>query len=153
LEKKKLSDLLKQDRKVDLKMESIIKPEPVTNPLFTRNILDEINQEMGREKAKTKRKEEEYRAAVLNTLQGIEKNTALLTEMTVLLKENNSKQDQVFGLITEILAIMKASSKEEATSKFNDVMKKIAAAADGVNSVQSLYTMASTVYTAAQAMF
>jgi hypothetical protein len=128
-------------------------PKPFfDNTEFDRS-MQESEEEMARDREERERKEAEYRETVISTLQGIEKNTALLTEITVLLQKNNDKQDQVFELITEILAITKANSKEEAESKLNDVMGKINAASDGVNSVQSLYTMATTVYTACQALF
>jgi hypothetical protein len=41
----------------------------------------------------------DYKESVVNALQGIEKNTALLTEMTLLLQKNNDKQDELFQLM------------------------------------------------------
>jgi len=120
---------------------------------FESSKFDNTLEMIAEEKEEAEKRETEYRESVVKALQGIEKNTALLTEMTVLMQKNNDKQEQIFELITEILSIMKSKDKEEAESKFTAVMKKIAAVSDGVNGVSSLFTMAQTVYTAAQAMF
>ncbi|WP_077304002.1 hypothetical protein [Terribacillus halophilus] len=114
--------------------------------------MNVINEEITQEREEKERVETEYREAVVSALQGIEKNTALLTDMTLLLQKNNEKQEEIFALFVEILEIMKSSNKEEAESKFTAVMKKIAAVSDGVNGASSLFTMAQTVYTACQAM-
>lgn len=102
--------------------------------------------------AKEKQREVEYKESVLNALQGIEKNTALLTEMTFLLQKNNKNQEEIFQLMVEILAIMKSANQEEAGNKFTTVMQKITGFTDNASTLQSLFGMANTVYNAYQAL-
>ena len=99
-------------------------------------------------KAEEKQREVEYKESVLSSLQGIEKNTALLTEMTSLLQTSNEKQAETFELMVEILEIMKSKDQEEANTKFMDVMGKIKGFTDSASTVQSLINMAGTVYNA-----
>lgn len=99
-------------------------------------------------KAEEKQREAEYKESVLSSLQGIEKNTALLTEMTSLLQTSNNKQDETFELMVEILEIMKSKDQEEANTRFMSVVEKIKGFTDNASTVQSLIGMASTVYTA-----
>jgi hypothetical protein len=105
------------------------------------------------EKEEAAKRETEYRESVVKALQGIEKNTALLTEMTLLLQKSNEKQDEIFQIMIEILAIMKSSSVEEADSKFKSIMKKVNDLNTSVSTMQSLVSMATTVHNAYQAMF
>ncbi|WP_338782476.1 hypothetical protein [Metabacillus sp. FJAT-52054] len=102
--------------------------------------------------AKKIAEEYEYKQSVLSALQGIEKNTAILTEMSMLLKENKDKQEEIFEIMVEILAIMKSSNEEEAKSRFTTVMEKITAFKDGSETLISLYGMAQQVYTVYQSL-
>ncbi|SFE90880.1 hypothetical protein SAMN05428981_11018 [Bacillus sp. OV194] len=104
------------------------------------------------QKEAEKQRELEYQEAVLNALHGIEKNTAILTEMTLLLQKSNEKQDELFQLMVEILGIMKSSTIQEAESKFATVMRKITEFTDHANTMQSLINMATSVYNAYQAL-
>ena len=102
-------------------------------------------------KAEEKQRELEFRNSVVNALQGIEKNTALLTEMTILLQRSNDKQDEMFQLMVEILEIMKSKNQEEADNKVTTVTQKITAFTNNANTVLSLCGMVNTVYNAFQA--
>lgn len=114
--------------------------------------LDKSLEEIYRNREETEKRETEYRESVVNALQGIEKNTALLTEMTILLQKSNDKQDEMFQLMIEILGIMKSSNEEEAESKFTTVMKKITTFTENASTMQSLISMAQTVYNAYQSL-
>lgn len=104
--------------------------------------------------AKTREKQEliRYRESVVNALQGIEKNTATLTEMTLLLQKSGKRQDEIFAIMVEILAIMKSNNEEEAKSRFTTVMEKITAFKDNTETAISLYGMAQTVYNTFQSL-
>lgn len=124
-------------------------PKP---PQIDTSHLDATMDAMAREREETERKENEFREAVVNTLKGIEKNTALLTEMTLLLQKSSDKQEEIFTLMVEILAIMKSANQEEAESKYVSVMRKITALNENFSTIQSLVGMANTVVTAYQAL-
>lgn len=134
------------------------KPMPLHNPIHPTNMgidtsyLDKSLEEIYRNREETEKRETEYRESVVNALQGIEKNTALLTEMTILLQKSNDKQDEMFQLMIEILGIMKSSNEEEAESKFTTVMKKITTFTENASTMQSLISMAQTVYNAYQSL-
>ena len=143
-----------------LKPENIIKKiterqkehklQPTMNPIPSYgdfNARDYINIDTS-ELDESFKEKEEFRKSVLSSLQGIEKNTALLTEMTSLLQASNEKQDELFKLMVEILEIMKSKDQEEADTKFTAVTKKITAFADTANTMNSLLGMANTVYNA-----
>lgn len=119
---------------------------------FDMSYLDESLEEIARDREEAEKRDTDFRESVVNALQGIEKNTALLTEMTILLQNSNDKQDEMFQLMIEILEIMKSSNKEEAESKFTTVMKKITAFSENASTIQSLIGMAQTVYIAYQSL-
>lgn len=157
------SKLRKQIESVDL-TEFITKTFSDPNSEFIREQLEPLNkakmipqkyepdmklyEEIRKNKEEEQQSELDYRESILNSLQGIEKNTALLTEMTLLLQKSNDKQDEMFLLIVEIMEIMKSANKEEADSKFTVVTKKITAFTDTASTMQSLIGMATTVYNA-----
>ncbi|MGG3497415.1 hypothetical protein ABES08_16940 [Peribacillus simplex] len=133
-----------------LKMSELATP-PKVDTSYTQSLLDGIQQskaEAQQREAEEQQREAEYKESVLSSLQGIEKNTALLTEMTSLLQTSNEKQAETFELMVEILEIMKSKDQEEANTKFMDVMGKIKGFTDNASTVQSLIGMASTVYNA-----
>lgn len=137
-------------------IKSANKPMPTFNPLLTKPIdmridtsfLDEGLEELARDKEEAEKKETEFRESVVKALHGIEKNTALLTEMTMLLQKSNDKQDEMFKLVVEIMEIMKSANKEEADSKYTTVMRKITTFSENASTIQSLIGMAQTVYNA-----
>ncbi|MEY9865370.1 vacuolar-type H+-ATPase subunit I/STV1 [Peribacillus sp. B2I2] len=132
-------------------LESLKIPKVPTTDYFQHRELDASGlnatlDSIQKSKAEEKRRESEYKESVLSSLQGIEKNTALLTEMTSLLQTSNEKQAETFELMVEILEIMKSKDQEEADTKFTAVTKKITAFADNANTLHSLINMAGTVY-------
>ena len=130
------------------------RPRPTRNQIPSFNdfdVRDYINidlSEINSEREEKEQRDSYYKESVLSSLQGIEKNTALLTEMTSLLQTSNDKQAETFELMVEILEIMKSKDQDEANTKFMDVMGKINTFTDNASTVQSLISMASTVYNA-----
>lgn len=126
---------------------SILNTPPIPSmpeSLFDTSFFDEQAEHI----AKEKRKQEEYQQAVIRSLQGIEKNTAILTEMTTLLQKNGERQEEIFAIMIEIMEIMKSSNKEEAETKFAAVTRKITTFTENAGTVTSLIGMAQTVYNA-----
>lgn len=109
-------------------------------------IMSELSNKYVREMSEMHRKEEEYKQAVLNTLQGIENNTASLAEISVLIRENTEKQKEVYEIITEILAMNLIEQKKEADNTYRKVMKKITNLNSDVNTIQKLTSMANNIY-------
>jgi flagellar motor component MotA len=99
-----------------------------------------------------KQEELEYREAVLKALQGIERNTAFLSEVSHLLQKNNERQDEIFQLLVEILEIMKSRTIEEAESKYRQVMRKIGEFAGDIGTIQTLYGIGQAVFNAFQSL-
>lgn len=110
--------------------------------------LKDITKSINEAKAREKRELIEYRESVVQALQGIEKNTAILTEMTTLLQKNSEKQEEIFAIMIEIMEIMKSSNKEEAETKFAAVTRKITTFTENAGTVTSLIGMAQTVFNA-----
>lgn len=94
--------------------------------------------------------EEKYKQAVLNALQGIEKNTGGIAEIVKLVHLSNEKQDQVIELLTEIMSISAAKTKEEAQNKFSKALSKINNLGTTVESIQTLVGLLNTVYNTVQ---
>lgn len=118
----------------------------------TVNHMKEIQQQIAEQKEREKQEELEYRKAVLNALQGIEKNTAFLSEVTLLLQKNIEKQDELFQLLVEIMEIMKSRTNEEAESKYRKVMRKIGEFAGDIGTIQTLYGIGQAVFNAFQSL-
>ncbi|MDR4946501.1 hypothetical protein [Neobacillus cucumis] len=136
----------------DFDFSKILKQQQPAIPDFTKTeaykqIVKEQDEKHQRE-LEERQSELEFREAMLATLKGIEKNTALLTEMTTLLQKSNEKRDETFQLMIEILEIMKSKNPEEANNKFMGIMEKIKTFTDHASTVQSLIGMATTVYNA-----
>ncbi|MCQ9285299.1 hypothetical protein NQ129_26395 [Priestia aryabhattai] len=153
--KQKFDDILKQFGPEDFDFSKVLGN---TTPSFsslsdsnhnaTMSRLREIGDRIAEEKNKEKRELEQYRESVLVTLQGIEKNTAVLKEMSMLLQKHGEKQDEIFAIMIEIMEIMKCSNKEEAETKFAAVTRKIATVSEHASTVTSLVGIAKTVYDA-----
>ena len=79
-------------------------------------------------------------------LQSINENTANLYTMIELISQSNDKQDEVIALMTEVLSLAKAKSKEEADTLFKKIMSKINDTADSVESMIKIVGWATTVY-------
>ena len=89
---------------------------------------------------------QEYQQKSLEVLQSINENTANLYTMVELISRSNEKQDELISLITEVLSLAKAKSKEEAASMFKKIMGKITDTADSVDSMIKIVGWATTVY-------
>ena len=91
-------------------------------------------------------KVEEYQRKSLEMLQSINANTANLYTLVDLISKSNEKQDQMLGLITEILTIAKAKGKREAESIFKKVVTKINDSVETADSVIKLIGWATAIY-------
>ena len=89
---------------------------------------------------------EDYQKKSLEILEQIQQNTAALYTITELINAANDKQDTMIELITEILTISKAQSKEEAESRFKEVLDKIKLVVDSADTIAKLSTIAITKY-------
>ncbi|WP_176202446.1 hypothetical protein [Geobacillus sp. LEMMY01] len=147
---KKISQSQQNIKKVfeDLNLSDRLKftyPESLTNYQIsdqfnaTVNRMREIQQRLAEQKEREKQEELEYRKAVLSALQGIEKNTAFLSEVTLLLQKNIENQDELFQLLVEIMEIMKSKTNEEAESKYRKIMRKIGEFTADIGTIQTLY--------------
>lgn len=91
-------------------------------------------------------KTQEYQQKSLEMLQSINENTANLYTMVELISKSNDKQDELIALMTEVLSLAKAKSKEEADTLFKKIMNKINDTADTVESMIKIVGWATTVY-------
>jgi flagellar motor component MotA len=114
--------------------------------------IRELQEKIHEQKMREKQEELEYREAVLKALQGIERNTAFLSEVSLLLQKNNERQDEIFQLLVEILEIMKSRTIEEAESKYRQVMRKIGEFAGDIGTIQTLYGIGQAVFNAFQSL-
>lgn len=158
--KQEVEDILKQFGPEDFDFSKIFGKDFVgsTTPSFSSlsasnhnanmSRLREIGDKIAEERDREKRELEQYRESILVTLQGIEKNTAVLKEMSMLLQKNGEKQDEIFAIMIEIMEIMKCSNKEEAETKFAAVTRKITTVSEHASTVTSLISIAKTVYDA-----
>lgn len=91
-------------------------------------------------------KTQEYQKKSLEVLQSINENTANLYTMIELISKSNDKQDELISLMTDVLSLAKAKSKEEADTLFKKIMNKINDTADSVDSIIKIVGWATTVY-------
>ncbi|AMK73074.1 MULTISPECIES: hypothetical protein [Bacillus] len=137
-----------------------IQPPALNHPLSDTSYLREFNEQRALEKErneqasiKKEKDEQEYREQTLQLLAGIERNTAILHEISSLMKKNNDKQNETFDIIVEILEIMKSKSNEEVVGRYQKVMSKINQFTNDVETIKSLYTIGATIYSTASNMF
>lgn len=97
-------------------------------------------------------KTQEYQQKSLEVLQSINENTANLYTMVELINKNNENQDELIELLTEILSLAKAKSKEEADTLFKKIMGKINETADNVDTMIKVVGWATAVYNMVQSM-
>lgn len=91
-------------------------------------------------------KTEEYQKRSLEILQSIEENTASIYTLVDLISKANEKQDEMLGILSEILSIAKAKSKEEADSRYKAIMSRISTSVDNVEAMIKVAGWASAVY-------
>lgn len=113
---------------------------------LSNSAMEEVS-EMHRKKSE---REEQYKQDVLTLLQGIEKNTGGIADLVKLVHSSNEKQDQVIELLSEIMSISAAKTKEEAETKFQKAFGKIQSLGTTVESVQTLIGLLNTVYNSVQ---
>ncbi|MBY0117871.1 hypothetical protein [Paenibacillus xylanexedens] len=125
-----------------------------TNDLLSRmNNVGSLNRsmnEISEMHRKKNEREEEFKDNVLALLQGIEKNTGGIADLVKLVHSSNEKQDQVIELLSEIMSISAAKTKEEAETKFQKALGKIQSLGTTVESVQTLIGLLNTVYNSVQ---
>ncbi|MCY9148810.1 hypothetical protein [Bacillus haynesii] len=117
-----------------------------------RNMIDRVSENLGdlddeiiKEREQREAEEKEYRDQSLKHLASIEKNTAVLQEITFLLRTSNDKQEETFKLIVEMLEILKSNNKDEAISRYRKVMDKINRFSDDTQTIQSLYSLGGSI--------
>jgi predicted house-cleaning NTP pyrophosphatase (Maf/HAM1 superfamily) len=98
------------------------------------------------------KKTQEYQEESLEMLKSINTNTANLYTLVDLISNANDKQDELIGLISEILTIAKAKDKEEAESLFKKVMGKINETVKSADSMIKIMGWATSIYSMVIAM-
>lgn len=91
-------------------------------------------------------KSQEYQQQSLEILKSINQNTANLYTLVDLISKSNEQQDEVIGIVSEILTIAKAKEKKEAESLFKKVTSKINNSVETADSVIKLFGWATTIY-------
>ena len=91
-------------------------------------------------------KSQEYQQQSLEILKSINQNTANLYTLVDLISKSNEQQDEVIGIVSEILSIAKAKEKKEAESLFKKVTSKINNSVETADSVIKLFGWATTIY-------
>ena len=91
-------------------------------------------------------KSQEYQQQSLEILKSINQNTANLFTLVDLISKSNEQQDEVIGIVSEILTIAKAKEKKEAESLFKKVTSKINNSVETADSVIKLFGWATTIY-------
>lgn len=91
-------------------------------------------------------KTQEYQQQSLEMLKSINQNTANLYTLVDLINKSNDKQDEMLGIISEILTIAKAKDKKEAESFLKKAMIKINGSVETADSIVKLVGWATTIY-------
>lgn len=130
------------------------KLDTATHDLLSRmnnvNGLNRAMDEISELNGKKSESEEQYKHDVLSLLQGIEKNTGGIADLVRFVHSSNEKQDQVIELLSEMMIIIAAKTKEEAETKFQKALGKIQSLGTTVESVQTLIGLLNTVYNSVQ---
>lgn len=91
--------------------------------------------------------EKVYWQQSIELLKSIELNTANLAMIVDLINKNNENQDEIIGILSEVLEIAKAKNKEEADNLYRKIMKKATTFTKDVEAIQKLTVFAGTMYT------
>jgi hypothetical protein len=83
----------------------------------------------------------------INLLRSIELNTANLAMIVDLINKNNENQDEIIGILSEVLEIAKAKNREEADNSYRKIMQKISTFTKDVETIQKISIFACTMYT------
>lgn len=112
--------------------------------------MERSMQAVQRERERKEAEEAAYREETIRSLRAIEQNTANLYTLVDLISKNNEQQEELIEIIAEVLSIAKAKTKEEAESKFREVMDKITKTVKDGETLGKIATFATTVWTLAQ---
>ena len=112
--------------------------------------MERTMQAVQREREHKEAIEEAYRQETVRSLSAIEQNTANLYTLVDLISKSNEQQEELIEIITEVLSIAKAKTKEEAESKFRKVMNRITKTVEDVDALGKIATFATTVWILAQ---
>lgn len=115
----------------------------------TERIMDEAKRSI----YKNNSQKEEREIRLLEASEQTARNTAVLPEILGLIDRSNEKQDEIFELLVEILAVAKSHSKDEAESKYRKVMKKAAGFTGDIETATKLMGYASTVWKFVEKIF
>lgn len=124
--------------------------KPIVPPTFEPPTispeLEAALEEQWKEKELEKQRVIDYQNESLELLRSINENTKGLDVVVELLKTNNKQQEEVLGLITEILAISIGDTEEVVESTYRSVMNKITSTVEDVETIQTLLGFAKTIY-------
>jgi hypothetical protein len=95
-------------------------------------------------------KTEQYQVESLRILESINQNTANLYTIIELINKSNEQQDEIITLLTDILAISKAQTKEEASNWYRKAMDKINQTIKDGETLAKVVSFATSVYMAIQ---
>ena len=90
----------------------------------------------------------EYQKRSLDFLQSINENTANLYSLVELINKNEENQDQIIYLLTQIMNLAKADSKEKADSGVKKIMQTITEATSDAETLIKLTGWATAIYQA-----
>lgn len=113
---------------------------------------EEAMEEIVAEQERKEAEEVAFRQETVRSLQAIEQNTANLYTLVDLISKSNEQQDELIEIITEILSIAKAKSREEAQSAFRKVMGKITQTVQDAETLGKIAGFATTVWNLTQTM-
>ncbi|MDP4525195.1 hypothetical protein [Bacillus halotolerans] len=134
--------------KINLELPKLNYPPPDLS--YIKKINEQIASERQQKEQAIKQREKdekEYREQTLQLLSGIERNTAILHEISLLMRTSNEKQDEIFTLIVEMLEVLKSANQEEAVSKYRKIMDKISKFKGDTDTIKSLYSVGSAILT------
>lgn len=116
------------------------------NPLDSIGNIGQTSDNLMKNMTEKREEEDQYKRDTLDILRNIEKNTAGLTEIISLIQESNENQQEVYSIITELLALAKESDGKELESKYRKVMKRISEFSGDVLTMQNLMNVGLTIY-------
>lgn len=88
----------------------------------------------------------QYKVDLLETLKNIEKNTAALNELVLLVRASNLQLETLTEIVSELLEIATAKNKEEAGSRYKKAMKRISDVVHDAESIRKMASIAEQVY-------
>lgn len=101
----------------------------------------------------TNRRKEERADALLEAAQETAINTRSLSDIVSLIQKGNEKQDEIFDLFIEILAVSKAKNIEEAESMYRKVINRISTYTGDMETTQKLIGFATSIYKKVEGLF